>query len=172
LTNRAWCSAAAAVAVGLLSTRASAGADYINTDATDFSACPGLSNDPISTNPAPNTSHLVGVPSGPWYAGSDPDNDPANHRPFAAHSWFGTNHHWVFVSTSDGIAVVDLQGGTASVAGKLGGSSSFLGLALVDYGVVGERTLVALRGDSHLITFWGASALKWVTNASIAAVCP
>ncbi len=72
---------------GLLSTRASAGADYINTDATDFSACPGLSNDPISTNPAPNTSHLVGVPSGPWYAGSDPDNDPANHRPFAAHSW-------------------------------------------------------------------------------------
>ncbi len=50
----------------------------------------------------------------------------------------------MFVSTSDGIAVVDLQGGTAIVAGKLGASRSFVGFALVDYGVAGERTLVAL----------------------------
>ncbi|HKA90723.1 MAG TPA: hypothetical protein VKE22_23840 [Haliangiales bacterium] len=151
MTIRAWCGAAA-IAVGFLSAPAAA-ADYINVDATDFSACPGLSNGPIPTDPGTNTSHLVGVPSGSWYSGNDPDHDPASRHPFAAHSWYGTNHHWVFVSTADGIAVVDLQGGTASVAGTLGGSSTYLGLALVDYGVAGERTLVALRSDSHIITW-------------------
>jgi len=125
-------SALFAVALFAAAAPSARAADYIPVDATDFSQCP--EQNPIMTDPGLGTANTWNTNSGP----------------FQPHTWYGSTHHWVFVSTSSGIQLSDLHSGSAVASGTIGSGSGYLGIELVDMGVSGHRLLVGLRNDDRL----------------------
>ncbi len=110
-------------------------ADYVNVDATSFSSCP------------------TAAPITPTAATSSNTVNTAN-SPNTVHTWYGTSHEWVFVSTAAGIQVWDYKSGSPVFEGTLGSTSNgFIGFDPIDQGVANQRLLVALRNDAHVKSF-------------------